>query len=143
MASTTRSSVLTRHAPRQIRRHFRWNRQGWCYGFALPAACAISRWFGYPLVRVVRFSSQSGSVGDLTDVGFVNYAWLWEDPVFIRAALTNLGLLVSVPIMTLLALIVALILNGQVAGWRQHRVIVFLPYILPATGHRSGLQLST
>jgi ABC-type sugar transport system permease subunit len=133
VASTTRPPVLTRHAPRQIRRHFRWSRQGWCYGFALPAACAISLSFGYPLVRVVRFSFQSGSVGDLTDVGFANYAWLWEDPVFIRSALNNLGLLISVPIMTVLALMIALILNGQLAGWRQYRAIVFLPYILPAT----------
>jgi ABC-type sugar transport system permease subunit len=99
----------------------------------LPAACAIGLAFGYPLTRVIRFSFQSGSVGDLTDVGFQNYAWLWEDPVFVHAALNNLKLLISVPIMTALALVIALILNGQVHGWRQYRAIVFLPYILPAT----------
>ena len=111
----------------------RWPRQAWAYGFILPAACAIGLAFGYPLTRVIRFSFQSGSVGDLTDVGFQNYAWLWEDPVFVRAALNNLKLLISVPIMTALALVIALILNGQVRGWRQYRAIVFLPYILPAT----------
>ena len=111
----------------------RWRRQAWAYGFILPAACAIGLAFGYPLTRVIRFSFQSGSVGDLTDVGFQNYAWLWEDPVFVHAALNNLKLLVSVPIMTALALVIALILNGQVHGWRQYRAIVFLPYILPAT----------
>ena len=111
----------------------RWRRQAWAYGFILPAACAIGLAFGYPLTRVIRFSFQSGSVGDLTDVGFQNYAWLWEDPVFVHAALNNLKLLISVPIMTALALVIALILNGQVRGWRQYRAIVFLPYILPAT----------
>ena len=111
----------------------RWRRQAWAYGFILPAACAIGLAFGYPLTRVIRFSFQSGSVGDLTDVGFQNYAWLWEDPVFVHAALNNLKLLISVPIMTGLALVIALILNGQVHGWRQYRAIVFLPYILPAT----------
>jgi ABC-type sugar transport systems, permease components len=111
----------------------RWRRQAWAYGFILPAACAIGLAFGYPLTRVIRFSFQSGSVGDLTDVGFQNYAWLWEDPVFVHAALNNLKLLISVPIMTALALVIALILNGQVHGWRQYRAIVFLPYILPAT----------
>ena len=111
----------------------RWRRQAWAYGFILPAACAIGLAFGYPLTRVIRFSFQSGSVGDLTDVGFQNYAWLWEDPVFVHAVLNNLKLLISVPIMTALALVIALILNGQVHGWRQYRAIVFLPYILPAT----------
>jgi ABC-type sugar transport system permease subunit len=111
----------------------RWRRQAWAYGFILPATCAIGLAFGYPLTRVIRFSFQSGSVGDLTDVGFQNYAWLWEDPVFVHAALNNLKLLISVPIMTALALVIALILNGQVHGWRQYRAIVFLPYILPAT----------
>jgi ABC-type sugar transport system permease subunit len=111
----------------------RWRRQAWAYGFIMPAACAIGFAFGYPLIRVIRFSFQSGSVGDLTDVGFQNYAWLWEDPVFVHAALNNLKLLISVPIMTVLALVIALILNGQVQGWRQYRAIVFLPYILPAT----------
>jgi ABC-type sugar transport system permease subunit len=32
-----------------------------------------------------------------------------------------------------LALIIALVLNAQIRGWRQYRTIVFLPYILPAT----------
>jgi len=111
----------------------RWKRQAWAYGFILPAACAISFSFGYPLIRVIRFSFQSGSVDDLTDVGFQNYAWLWEDPVFALSALNNLKLLISVPIMTALALVIALILNGQIHGWRQYRAIVFFPYILPAT----------
>jgi len=111
----------------------RWRRQAWAYGFILPAVCAIGLAFGYPLTRVIRFSFQSGSVGDLTDVGLQNYEWLWEDPVFVHALLNNLKLLISVPIMTALALVIALILNGQVQGWRQYRAIVFLPYILPAT----------
>ena len=110
-----------------------WKRHAWAYGFILPAACAISFSFGYPLIRVIRFSFQSGSVDDLTDVGFQNYAWLWEDPVFALSALNNLKLLISVPIMTALALVIALILNGQIHGWRQYRAIVFFPYILPAT----------
>ena len=111
----------------------RWKQQAWAYGFILPAACAISFSFGYPLIRVIRFSFQSGSIDDLTDVGFQNYAWLWEDPVFALSALNNLKLLISVPIMTALALVIALILNGQIHGWRQYRAIVFFPYILPAT----------
>lgn len=121
-------SVQRRRFPR-----LRAGRRAWGYLFTLPAACAIGISFVYPLVRVVRFSFQTGSLDELTEAGFDNYAWLWEDPVFIRSVMNNLKLLIAVPIMTALALIIALILNGQVRGWRHYRAIVFLPYILPAT----------
>jgi ABC-type sugar transport system permease subunit len=38
-----------------------------------------------------------------------------------------------VPVMLVLALAIALVLNDRIRGMRQYRAIVFLPYILPAT----------
>jgi ABC-type sugar transport system permease subunit len=105
----------------------------WPYLFVLPAVVAISGAFLYPLFQVVRFSFYSGSVGSLTFVATGNYKGLWQDPVFVQSVLNNLKLLATVPIMTLIALVIALILNAQVRGWRQYRAIIFLPYILPAT----------
>ncbi len=105
----------------------------WPYGFVLPAVVALTATFLYPLVEVIRFSFYSGSLGNLVYVGTANYQGLWQDPVFIGSLLNNLKLLGTVPIMTVLALIIALILNAQLRGWRQYRAIVFLPYILPAT----------
>ncbi|HTW26415.1 MAG TPA: sugar ABC transporter permease [Acetobacteraceae bacterium] len=105
----------------------------WAYLFIAPAVLALAGTFAYPLIEVVRFSFYSGSLGDLVFVGTANYQGLWEDPVFLTSLLNNLKLLATVPIMTVLALAIALILNAQVAGWRQYRAIVFLPYILPAT----------
>ncbi|WP_284946500.1 carbohydrate ABC transporter permease [Acidisoma cladoniae] len=99
----------------------------------MPAVWALAAAFGYPLVEVIRFSFYSGAVGDLTYVGTANYEGLWQDPVFVSSLLNNLKLLATVPIMTVLALIIALILNAQVRGWQHYRAIVFLPYILPAT----------
>ncbi len=66
-------------------------------------------------------------------VGAANYDALRQDPVFLQSVENNLKLLAAVPIMTVLALAIALTLNAQVRGWKQHRAIVFLPYILPAT----------
>jgi ABC-type sugar transport system permease subunit len=117
-------------------RHHRAAQKGrrlWPYGFVLPAVAVLVAAFLYPLVAVIRFSFYSGSLGNLIYVGTANYEGLWQDPVFIGSLLNNLKLLATVPIMTVLALIIALILNAQIRGWQQYRAIVFLPYILPAT----------
>jgi ABC-type sugar transport system permease subunit len=53
--------------------------------------------------------------------------------VFTHSVLNNLKLLATVPVMTALALGVALLLNTQLRGWKQYRAVMFLPYILPAT----------
>ena len=108
-------------------------RRLWPYGFVAPAVLALAAAFVYPLVAVIRFSFYSGSLGNLIYVGTANYEGLWQDPVFIGSLLNNIKLLLTVPVMTVLALIIALILNAQLRGWRQYRAIVFLPYILPAT----------
>lgn len=108
-------------------------RRLWPYLFVAPAAVAIAAGFLYPLVKVVWFSFYSGSPGELSYVGTANYTGLWQDPVFLQSVLNNLKLLTTVPVMTVLALLIALILNAQVRGWRQYRAIVFFPYILPAT----------
>ncbi|HUC17822.1 MAG TPA: sugar ABC transporter permease [Acetobacteraceae bacterium] len=105
----------------------------WPYFFVGPAVAAIATGFLYPLAKVVWFSLYSGSLGALSYVGIANYAGLWQDPVFFQSVLNNLKLLTTVPVMTILALSIALILNAQVRGWRQYRAIVFFPYILPAT----------
>jgi ABC-type sugar transport system permease subunit len=107
--------------------------KGWSYLFVLPAVVALAAIFVYPLIQVVRYSFYSGSVGSLTYVGAANYLNLWQDPVFVRSLLDNLRLLATVPVMTVLGLVIALIINAQVRGWRQYRAIVFLPYVLPAT----------
>ncbi len=105
----------------------------WAYLFILPALLALAGAFGYPLVEVIRFSFYSGSVGNLVYVGTANYAGLAQDPDFVQSLLNNLKLLLTVPVMTVLALVIALVLNAQVKGWRHYQAIVFLPYILPAT----------
>ncbi|MCB8876766.1 carbohydrate ABC transporter permease [Acidisoma silvae] len=115
-------------------------RQLWPYLFILPALIALAGTFAYPLAAVIRFSFYAGSVGDLTYVGTMNYQGLFQDPDFLQSILNNLKLLLTVPVMTVLALLIALVLNSQVKGWRHYRAIVFLPYILPATA--IGLSFS-
>ncbi len=113
------------------RRRQRWRRL-WPYGFAGPAIVAIGFTFLYPLVQVIRYSFYTGSAGDQIYVGTANYSFVFNDPTFRISLFNNLKLLATVPVMTALALLIALMLNDQIRGWRQYRAIVFLPFILPA-----------
>jgi ABC-type sugar transport system permease subunit len=97
-----------------------------------PALAAIGLAFIYPLVQVIRYSFYTGSASSMLYVGTENYSFVFHDPVFRTSLFNNLKLLATVPVMTALALLIALLLNDRIRGWRQYRAIVFLPYILPA-----------
>jgi ABC-type sugar transport system permease subunit len=118
-------------AAREGRRRRR--REVWPYLFVAPAVGAIGLVFVYPLVEVVRYSLYAGSTDTMTYVGTANYENVVKDPVFRHSLLNNLKLLLTVPVMTALALLIAVMLNDRIRGWRQYQAVVFLPYILPAT----------
>jgi ABC-type sugar transport system permease subunit len=105
----------------------------WPYVFILPMVAIVGLVFLYPLVTVVRDSFYGGSVGQLTYVGTANFINLLHDPVFVHSILNNLKLLLTVPVTIVIALAAALILYENIKGWRIYRVILFLPYIIPAT----------
>ena len=66
-------------------------------------------------------------------IGGANYRALAEDPLFAQSILVTLRYaLCSVPLATLVALSLALLLNAEVRGVAVFRVIVYLPSILPA-----------
>ncbi len=104
----------------------------WPYLFALPALVTLGLVFVYPLVAVVRDSFYSGTVSHLAYTGLSNYHLVFTNPIFIQSLLNNLRLLTTVPVMAVIALLVALVLNEVVRGWRVYRFVVFIPYILPA-----------
>ena len=118
-----------------------WRRhQLWPYGYMAPVLVAIGLVFGYSFVEVARYSFYVGSAGQLTYVGTANYRELFQDPQFITSMFNNFKLLLVVPIVTALALALALGINTTFRGVRQYRAIIFLPYILPATA--MGLSFS-
>ena len=116
---------VTTHKPR---------RAMWPYGFVLPAVIAIGFGFIFPLVTVIRNSFYSGTFYKLTFDGFDNYKFMFQDDVFLTSLKNNLKLLLTVPFMTVVALLVAVMLNDGIRGWKVYRSSIFLPYILPAVG---------
>jgi ABC-type sugar transport system permease subunit len=115
-------------------RRTRPRRPVWPYLFVLPAIAALGFGFVFPLFSVVRNSFFAGTFYEMQYVGLGNFRQLFGDGVFLHSLANNLRLLLTVPLMTVLALLVAVVLHDGVRGWRVHRGAVFLPYILPAAG---------
>ena len=101
--------------------------------FILPMVCCVGLVFAYPLVTVVRNSFYTQSLGQTTFSGLSNYRALLEDPVFKTSLFNSLKLLTVVPLVTVLALMIALMLFEGTRAWRAYRLVVFVPYIIPAT----------
>ncbi len=100
------------------------------YLLVAPAVALILLIYVYPIVRVVIDSFQSPTAARGTTVGLANYTFVLDDPVFWKSAQNNVFLLAGVPIMTIVALVVAVILFDQIRGWRVYRTLVFTPYII-------------
>lgn len=100
---------------------------GWA--FLLPAAILIGWMCFYPMVRAFLLSFQSGMGARLSYVGLKNYAFMLKDSIFIQALKNNfIYLLIQVPIMLVLALILATMLNKKDLRFRGlFRTAIFLP----------------
>jgi ABC-type sugar transport system permease subunit len=101
------------------------------YLFLAPALAALLFVFAYPIARLVVLSFQRPSSGEMLFVGLANYRSILKDDVFLMAVKNNLTLLICVPIMVVVALLLAIFLFERVRGWRFYRTTLFLPYLLP------------
>ena len=107
------------------------NLKGWLY--ILPAFLLLGFFMLYPLIDVLIYSFEenySFVTGINTGIGFYNYVFVLNDPFFIQA-LNNTFLMVfiTVPLSTLIALLLSLGLNSvkKLRGFLQS--IYFLPYV--------------
>lgn len=100
------------------------------YLFLLPAVLLLLLVFGYPLVSIIDFSLRRIRVNVGPYIGLSNYEQIFKDDVFKQAVQHNALLLAGVPIIVVLALLLAILLYERIRGWRVYRTILFLPYIL-------------
>ena len=103
------------------------NLYGWL--FVIPAALFIFVLNFYPMISAFMLSLQSGRGNNLKFAGLKNYARLFQDEMF----LTSVGnvltyLAIQVPIMLLLALVLASLLNDPKLKCKGlFRTFIFLP----------------
>jgi ABC-type sugar transport system permease subunit len=96
----------------------------------LPALAFLAVVFLYSLARLGYVSVHAGDQGTDGPAQLDAYRFVLNDSIFRQAVRHNLELLLSVPVITVMALLIALILNEGIRGWRLYRTIVFLPYML-------------
>lgn len=92
-----------------------------------PALFVIGVIFAYGLVSLINTSLHSEG----RFVGIDNLSLVVQDPAFGTALSHNARLLLAVPVLMVLSVLIAILLFEAIRGWRLHRAIVFLPYVLP------------
>lgn len=100
------------------------------YLYLAPATVLVILVFLYPIVDIIRTSLLQNNPNGIKTFGFTNYKLVVQDPVFWQALGNNGKLLLSVPILTVLSLVIAILLFEHVRGWLVYRGIIFMPYIL-------------
>ena len=98
--------------------------------FLLPAILIIGFIYLFPLVKVIQYSFMRISGNSFKYIGFTNYINIFNDPRFIISLKNNFILLISVPVILILAIFFAVLLYERMAGWKFYRFTLFLPYIL-------------
>jgi raffinose/stachyose/melibiose transport system permease protein len=101
--------------------------------FLLPALLLYAIFVIYPISQSIRYSFYDwNGLEPLTDwIGLENYVSAFSDPLFLEALKHNfiiitLSLLLQIPF----ALMMALLINGNLKGRGVFRVMFFAPYIL-------------
>ena len=103
------------------------NLTGWA--FLLPASILIFVFCFYPMVQALILSFQKGTGSAVQPAGFANYARILKDATFQQCLFNTIFyFVVQVPIMLILALILAQLLNSpDIKGKGIYRTMIFLP----------------
>ncbi|MEO9174664.1 MAG: sugar ABC transporter permease [Gaiellales bacterium] len=100
------------------------------YLLIAPAAAFLGVIFVYSLGHLAFESVHNGDNGNSGPASLTAYRFVLADSVFRTAVKHNLELLLSVPVVLVLALAIAFVLHDGIHGWRIYRTIIFLPYML-------------
>ena len=103
------------------------NLTGWA--FLLPAALLIFVFCFYPMVQALILSFQKGTGSAVQPAGFANYARILKDATFQQCLFNTIFyFVIQVPIMLILALILAQLLNNpDIKGKGICRTMILLP----------------
>ncbi len=107
------------------------NLKGWLY--LLPAILFLGFFMVYPLVDVFIYSFEEGynsASQTFFGVGLYNYSYVLHDPYFLQALKnTFILVIITVPLSTIIALLISVGLNSITAVKKLYQTVYFLPYV--------------
>jgi putative chitobiose transport system permease protein len=102
------------------------------YLFLLPALAIFALFIFYPAVRIFLISfTQYSFVHDPVWIGIENYVRLFSDTTFRFALLNSFLYLLVTPVLIVISLAVAFLLDAKVRGIKFFRALYFLPVVTP------------
>ena len=100
------------------------------YLFLAPALILLAVFVAYPILSVVYYSfTDYDIVRPPTFIGFDNYERLWSDPVFWKALRNSIIYLVATPILVVLSVSLAIVVNRQLRGIHIFRALYYIPAV--------------
>lgn len=103
------------------------------YLFLLPAAIVLLLFFFIPFFQTILLSFQdySTNIYHANFAGFENYIAILHNPIFYKVMWnTLLYLIVAVPILAIIPLFLAILLNQQIKGITLYKILIYLPVIV-------------
>ena len=131
IGSIAKSQPANHNPSRNLRREM-WKAR-WPYFFISPFYVLFLIFGLYPTIFSLYLSfTEWKGLGPIDYVGLANYELLLRDKVFLQSLQNGVILFILyVPLMTFLALVLAVILNSKsIRGFRVFRTILFIPYIM-------------
>ncbi|MDH2444099.1 sugar ABC transporter permease [Amnibacterium sp. CER49] len=96
----------------------------------MPAVLLVGGFMLYPVGYALWISLNRSDGVTFEWVGLQNYTDLLANPVLHQVFLTNLVMLISVPLVIITSLICSVLLYERCWGWRLFRVLYFVPNVL-------------
>lgn len=103
------------------------------YLFLLPAGVILLVFFFIPFFQtfVLSFKDYSTNIYNPAYIGLQNYIKLFHSPVFYKVLLnTFIYLFIAVPILAVVPLFLAILLNNKIRGITLYKILIYLPVIV-------------
>lgn len=133
---TETTAIHPSRGPKLRRLHQKWReiwKMRWPYLFISPFYILFLIFGVYPILFSLYLSlTEWKGLGPIKFVGLKNFELLFNDKIFWQSMMNGVILFfMYVPLMTFLALVLAVILNSKrVRGFRVFRTLIFIPYIM-------------
>ncbi len=103
------------------------------YLFLLPAAIVLVIFFFIPFFQTIAlsFMDYTNSIYHTQFAGLDNYVKLFHSPIFYKVLFnTFIYLVVAVPVLAIVPLFLAVLLNRQIRGLTLYKILIYLPVIV-------------